>query len=334
MTGPGVHRCACKVGYKGNGFKCREIPACTALPCQPNAECHPVGPGLRTCKCLPGFENPENNDKVCNPINNCESSPCKGKNIKCVMTGPAQHKCECEAGFVPLVDNPTICDKPGSKAVLEAETRVKLDQIKKIIQAKLDEQHRKENAARAERESIERDFAKRQKQRQEAIKMLEKRVRDLIADRTQARVADRDNRMNALRQRIAVLEKEELDAVTLAKEQIKVIKALEAAESQKIKNVEAEMAAVTQKILDETRRYARELREKIKRDHAAVAEQMKKDEIKREEDAKNAVLQADKAREAAKAVYGAPVSPPRVGDPARFAEEEEEENEESEEMDQ
>jgi hypothetical protein len=123
-------------------------------------------------------------------------------------------------------------------------------------------QKHKAKEAEERRKEMEREFRRKQKEREENIRALERRIRELIREKTNARVTDRDNRISALSDHIASLQSTQAEASKTGASQLALIKALEQSESQKVKRLTAAMDAATSKIADAARRYAERIRQR------------------------------------------------------------------------
>jgi hypothetical protein len=121
-------------------------------------------------------------------------------------------------------------------------------------------QKHKAKAAEERRKEMEREFRRKQKEREENIRALERRIRELIREKTNARVTDRDNRITALNDHIVSLQKAQAEAAKTASTQLSLINALEKSESEKSKRLTSAMEAATSKVAEAARRYAQRVR--------------------------------------------------------------------------
>jgi len=296
-TGPAKVACTCSPGYGGNGYACQAVDGCGGTPCGEHGICVRQPLGGRTCSCESGFEADKKSKQFkCNEIDMCGRKPCKGKNTYCKKTGPGKHSCLCNAGFMPFWSGD--CYKPGSKEALQASA----DEGSEAAKRELEAQKAKAREAERRRKELERQFRLRQKEREESIRALERRIRDLIRDRTTARVVERDRHVATLTERIQQLEAQQVEAAKLATTQLSFIKQLEEAETHKVDRLAEAMKAASVRVGTEVRRYAERLRQ-------VTREQLHDTPVAPAPKASAAPAKKKKEKEPAKK----PVPPPQYG---------------------
>lgn len=92
------YSCACKEGFGGNGFNCRDIDECRLAdgPCSKDGMVCSNSEGSYRCVCDDGWKG---NGKFCNDIDECRRSKDNcGANTECVNS-PGSYSCECNTGF-------------------------------------------------------------------------------------------------------------------------------------------------------------------------------------------------------------------------------------------
>jgi len=259
-TGPGKVSCQCNPGYAGNGQQCSPVDGCEGTPCGAHATCVRQPLGGRQCNCDTGFEVDKKSKQFrCQETNPCglkgAAAVCKGRNSECKKTGPGTHKCLCKSGYLAFWNG--NCEKPGSKEALEASAAEGSESARQELII----QQRKAKEAEIKRKEMEMEFRRKQKEREENIRALERRIRELIHEKTNARVQQRDTRIASLSDRVSQLQTQQAEASKTAEMQLKLIKAMEAQESGKVSRLTAALNAATDAVKTQAVAYATKLRE-------------------------------------------------------------------------
>jgi hypothetical protein len=101
----GFYRCRCRNGFIQIGNNCTNINECDPLApsnnCDPLASCTDID-GSYTCKCPPGYNDPNKNGWVCEDIDECADSKivnCSKEGATCINV-PGGFQCQCLSGYV------------------------------------------------------------------------------------------------------------------------------------------------------------------------------------------------------------------------------------------
>jgi len=172
----------------------------------------------------------------------------------------------CKPGYLAFWNG--NCEKPGSPEALAAAA----DEGNESARQEIDFQKHKAKQAEERRKEMEREFRRKQKEREENIRALERRIRELIREKTNARITDRDNHITSLSDRIASLQKAQAEAAKTATTQLNLIKALEKSEAHKVKRLTAAMEAATSKVADAARAYAERVRARTEAEMRSTTE--------------------------------------------------------------
>jgi hypothetical protein len=172
----------------------------------------------------------------------------------------------CKAGYLAFWNG--NCEKPGSPEALAAAA----DEGNESARQEINFQKHKAKEAEERRKEMEREFRRKQKEREENIRALERRIRELIREKTNARITDRDTRIGALNDHIVSLQTAQSEAAKTASTQLALIKALEKSESHKVKRLTAAMEAATSKIADAARAYAERVRARTEAEMRSTTE--------------------------------------------------------------